>query len=189
MSLILGILDSGGAAAGAGAVFDSISTVTVGGGGAADVEFTSIPATYTHLQIRAIGKASGSGGAENPVLRFNSDSGNNYAAHRLQANGSTASADAFTSVAQIRCGFVPDSSGGVTSMFGNIIVDILDYANTNKYKTVRLLGGADLNGSGTVILSSGLWQNTAAITSIKIFNNGLNWVQYTQFALYGIKGS
>jgi hypothetical protein len=34
--------------------YESIATVSVGGGGAADVEFTSIPGTYTHLQIRAL---------------------------------------------------------------------------------------------------------------------------------------
>ena len=38
----------------AGGDFESIATVTVGGGGAASIEFTSIPGTYQHLQIRGI---------------------------------------------------------------------------------------------------------------------------------------
>jgi hypothetical protein len=32
--------------------YESIETVTVGSGGSATVTFSSIPATYTHLQIK-----------------------------------------------------------------------------------------------------------------------------------------
>jgi hypothetical protein len=63
---------------------------------------------------------------------------------------------------------------------------ILDYANTNKYKTLRGLSGADNNGSGEIRFWSGLWQSTNAITSIKFFGNNGNWQQYSHFALYGV---
>jgi hypothetical protein len=154
--------------------FESIATTTVGAGGAANVEFTSIPGTYTHLQIRYLGKASGTGGSENPWLRFNSDTGNNYAAHRLMGNGASASADAFHGVSHIRAGFVPDSASGVANIFGATTIDILDYTNTNKTKTVRVFTGADQNGSGTITFSSGLWNSTSAITSLTLLNIGFN---------------
>jgi hypothetical protein len=69
-------------------------------------------------------------------------------------------------------------------------MDILDYANTNKYKTVRTLSGYDLNNAtyGALRSYSGLWMNTNAITSIKFYADGVNLAQYSQFALYGIKG-
>ena len=69
----------------------------------------------------------------------------------------------------------------------NFIIDILDYANTSKYKTVRIALGSDRNGSGEVGLFSGLWQSTAAVTTIAI-NCGQNYTTTSQFALYGIKG-
>jgi hypothetical protein len=70
---------------------------------------------------------------------------------------------------------------------GAIVTDILDYANTNKYKVTRSLYGQDLNGDGNVFLSSSSWMNTSAITSIK-FYTGNNLAQNTKIALYGIKG-
>jgi predicted patatin/cPLA2 family phospholipase len=75
------------------------------------------------------------------------------------------------------------------NIFGAGVIDILDYANTNKYKTVRALSGHDNNGSGYVNFESGLWMSTSAITSIKLFTAGNVYAQYTQFALYGIKGA
>jgi hypothetical protein len=66
----------------------------------------------------------------------------------------------------------------------------LDYANTNKYKTTRSIGGNDNNGSGFVSLISGLWLSTSAISNIEIIPlNGTLWTQYSHFALYGIKGA
>jgi hypothetical protein len=71
--------------------YDSIATYTVGSGGAADVEFTSIPATYTHLQIRGIARSARSGETDdNIALQFNADTGSNYAHHDINGNGSSA---------------------------------------------------------------------------------------------------
>jgi len=70
---------------------------------------------------------------------------------------------------------------------GGFIVDILDYANTNKYKTVRSLNGNDANGSGSMNLSSNVWLSTAAITSLTLSSSS-DFRQYSSFALYGIKG-
>lgn len=165
--------------------FDSIATLS-GTGSSGTISFTSIPSTYKHLQIRFMGKASGTGGVENPSLRFNNDSANNYSAHRLYGNGSSASADAFTSVAQIRAGFFPDSS--TANLMGVSIIDILDYTNTNKNKVVKILSGVDQNGSGYVTLSSGAWYSTSAINRIDLIEPGLNWTSNSTFALYGIQG-
>ena len=75
------------------------------------------------------------------------------------------------------------------STFGTFIVDILDYKDTNKYKTIRGLAGTDNNGSGSVYFSSGLWMSTSAITRIDLAPNaGTLFNQNSSFALYGIKG-
>jgi hypothetical protein len=188
MSLILGILDSGGAAAGAGGSYESIATVTVGSGGAANVEFTSIPATYTHLQIRAIARTDRAATGEWLEIQFNSDTASNYSDHYFAGNGSTASAGGQANVSYMEVNRFPAASS-TASIFGAFVTDILDYANTNKNKTIRNLGGNDQNGSGEIHLGSGNWRSTNAITSIKILpGGGTNLVQYSQFALYGIKG-
>jgi hypothetical protein len=75
-------------------------------------------------------------------------------------------------------------------LFGVSIIDILDYSNTNKQKTLKALSGNDRAGSGNLAIGSSLWVDTDAITSILIEPlSSANWVEYSHFALYGIKGA
>ena len=166
---------------------ETIASTVVGVGGVSTVTFSNIPQGYKHLQIRGFANnGNGTGGSTATTLRFNSDTGSNYAYHNLIGNGTATSSGAVASTTAIFVTNAPQLSA-TASAFGFTIIDILDYTNTNKYKTIKTLHGADLNGSGQIILSSGLWMNTSAITSITI-NPGGDAVQYTHFALYGIKG-
>ena len=173
--------------------YESISTVTVGSGGQASVTFSSIPSTYKHLQIRAIMRDQrATFGNSGQLFRFNSDTGSNYSWHNLQGDGSSASARNAINQASMS-GNTSAASGAPTNDFGAMVVDILDYADTNKYKTIRMLSGVDVNGTvasfgGVIELMSGSWRNTAAITSVTILPSVANIVQYSSFALYGIKG-
>lgn len=165
--------------------FESIATVTVGSGGAADIEFTSIPSIFQHLQIRIIARAGGGGAI---YTQFNGDTTANYSSHNINGNGSTVAAQNQTSTSTP---LIIRSSGISTTadIFTGIVVDILDYTSTNKNKTLRSLGGQDLNGSGSIEFASNLWFKTPeAITSIKMIHNGVGFAQYSHFALYGIKG-
>ena len=172
---------------GTGAVpgdYESIATVTVGGGGAGSVSFSSIPTTYQHLQIRWFARGSALAGL---YWTFNSDTGANYARHRLSADGSTVSASGLASqnnIYTVASWGIPNTA----STFAGGVYDLLDYDDTNKYKTLRGLAGQDSNGSGGVELVSGLWMNTAAVNAITVTPNTGTFQQYTQFALYGIKG-
>jgi len=166
--------------------YESIATVTVGSGAASAVDFTSIPSTYKHLQIRGIANRT-SGGDDNINLRLGNgsiDTGTNYSGHQLLGDGSGTAGYSAVSASSITA--IPSSSA--SSSFGAFVIDILDYADTNKYKTVRILCGDDRNGSGYVIFRSGNWRNTAAIDSIRFVPNSGNITQYSTFALYGIKG-
>jgi len=185
---ILGILASSVPAAAGD--YESIATVTVGSGGSSTISFNSIPSTYTHLQIRAIARTTrtGSSGIDYCGIRFNSDTGTNYVYHLLYGNGTSVTAQAGTSSSIIISGNAP-RDGVTASIYGANVFDILDYANTNKYKTVRTLGGADTNGAGQITFSSGLWMNTSAITSITLSPESDSWKEYSHFALYGIKSA
>ena len=171
--------------------YESIATVTVGGGGAANVEFTSIPSTYTHLEIRSIIRSNRTGGDDDSfIVNFNSDTGSNYSYHYMFGNGVGPGVGATASQTKIFIPAIPATGSRATSIFAANVMSILDYKNTNKYKTIKALGNFDANGAGSVSLTSGLWQNTNAITSIKLqVFEGTGFEQYTQFALYGIKGS
>jgi hypothetical protein len=185
---LIGIIASSGGAAAAANSYESIATVTVGSGGSSSVTFSSIPSTYQHLQIRAIGHYQGTASAyQNLQMQFNSDTGSNYVYHRLYGNGSSASADASASTTKINTPWIPDDT--YTSNYGAQIIDILDYASVSKNKTIRVLGGFDGNGSGFLGLFSGAWLNSStAISSVSIFIPLNTISQYSSFALYGIKG-
>lgn len=168
--------------------FESIATTVVGAGGQATITFSSIPSTFTNLQIRSLCRDTGSYARFNLRIRMNSDTANNYSYHFLQGgDGNITSAGSATSVGYANIG---SSSGGTSSsgIFGVAVVDILDYANTNKYKTVRCLSGHDANGSGSTWFSSGLWMSTSAITSVSFTSDNGNFAEYSYFALYGIRG-
>ena len=169
--------------------YESIASV-VTTAGQTSITFTSIPATYKSLQIRILARRStGTTGTDVQYMRINSDSGSNYAFHRLFGDGATASASRSASTSLIAC-YETGQNGTTANSFGVSIIDIIDYASTTKNKTVRAFFGLDLNGSGSVQLGSGLWMNTNAITQIDLTSDsGGNWTTATQFALYGIKGA
>ncbi len=162
--------------------YESIATVTVGSGGSSSISFTSIPATYTHLQIRYMtlfSQADYSG-----YIQFNSDTASNYVWHRILGTGSSILAQNATSQGN---GIVGIGAASSTNTPGGGVVDILDYANTNKFKTVKDLSGTDANGNGYIQFVSSLWRSTSAITSIQLSTASGVYNQYSQFALYGIK--
>ena len=167
--------------------FESIATTTVGVGGQSTITFSDISAKYKHLQLRYIARTDRAQLQDYLLLRFNSDTGSNYSYHKLVGDGSSATSAAATSQTSIELAL---TAGGTAtaSIFGAGSIDILDYADTNKYKTTRTLDGLDRNGSGFVTLTSGNWRSTSAVSTITITSYGAaNFVQYSSFALYGIK--
>jgi hypothetical protein len=191
LNTVLGSLSSGVAAATGS--YESIASAT-GTGSSATISVSSIPSTYASLQVRATFKAAGTGFyVDDLLLRLNSDTGSNYTKHILQGNGSTASAVGIASTTNIDCGRILSSDSALANMTTTVIIDILDYASTSKYKTVRIFSGDEGNindGSFRVFLASGLWQSTSAITSLTFSTSAaLNFTSATQVALYGIKGA
>jgi hypothetical protein len=166
--------------------FESIATVTIGSGGALSADFTSIPQTYTHLQIRMIGRTANAYTDDNIHVRFNSDTSNNYAFHYFYGTGA-AVASGSQATYNLAVPFRVPGANSSANMFGSGVCDILDYSNTNKLKTIRSLTGHDQNGSGLLFFFSGAWLSTASITSISLFYSAsVNMAQNTTFALYGI---
>lgn len=174
-----------------GAMFP-LGMVQVGSGGSASISFSSIPSTYKHLQIRYLARdTSADNDGNSVILRFNSDSGTNYVRHYMLGTGTSALSGAVTSTTGIDGGLI-QGGGGLATCYSAGVIDILDYTSTSKYKTVRSLSGNSTNASTAVNyveFESGLWLNTAAITSVTISSNSGNLAQYSSFALYGIKGA
>jgi hypothetical protein len=167
--------------------YDALGTVTVPSGGLSSITFSGIPITgYTHLQIRGIYRYTT--GLDILAMQLNGDTASNYSSHKVFGDGSGASAGGSASVSKMDLGYMMNSSTG----YGTAVIDLLDYTNTTKAKTVRALSGTDLNGSGYINLNSSAWYNNTssvypAINSIKIYPDAGTFAEYTQFSLYGVK--
>ncbi len=166
---------------------DSLGVVVLSSS-ASNITFSNIPATYTHLQIRFFARMALTDDTGSPSFQFNGDTGSNYTFHQLLGDGSSATAGGSANRPELAAAQVA-SNQKASGIFGAGTIDILDYASTSKYKTIKSLGGWDANGSGYVMFRSGSWMNTAAINSINIFPTAAptTWNQYSHFALYGIK--
>lgn len=167
-----------------GAMFP-IAMANVGSAGAAYVEFTSIPNTYKHLQLRMSVKADATTNGT-PTLVYNNDTSSVYTYHHLVGNGSSL---ASYSPGANYGGTWFINGGQSADQYAAYVTDILDYTSNTKAKTIRTLAGFDNNGSGSIYLVSQAYINTSsAISSLKLTVQSGNISQFSQVALYGIKG-
>lgn len=179
--------------------FESIATASVTSN-TTFVEFTSIPQTYSHLQIRYIARTNRNQYTSDVMaIQLNGDTSALYSHHNMDGTGSIVeaggSAGGNTSSRVAR----PAASGAPANTFSAGIIDILDYKNTNKNHVIRSFCGVDVNGdyggngSGIISLFSALHSSTTAISSIKLFvivtESQFSFIPNSHFALYGIKAA
>ena len=164
------------------AIYNLISTVTVGSGGASSIEFTSIPQTYTDLLVVCSGRTNGSGNGTN--ISFNGNT-SNYSNRALQGNGSAASS---FGTYNRNAGMVTDSNQ-TASVFGSTSIYVPNYAGST-FKSYSADGVSE-NNAATAYMSfiAGLWSDVSAITSLTLSLMVGNFVQYSSATLYGIKNS
>lgn len=153
--------------------------------GVTEITFSSIPQTYSHLQLRLFAQTNASGtGFSGYDTYFNSDNtATNYWRHYFIGTGAAAAGGGSNNSA---FGY-GNGGNSLSKPYGVTIIDILDYTNTNKYTTSKAVSVSENNDTtGYVIYNSLLWSNTAAVTTIRI-TSYYAWTAYSSFALYGIK--
>jgi hypothetical protein len=181
----LGIFSAAGAGGVAGATYELISTSILGSAtSSVSFDVSTYASTYKHLQVRASVRTSYPNPADFVKVTFNNDT-TGYSRHGLSSNGS--STVSFGVTDQIGTHDIAGNTAG-SSQFGAFVMDILDAYSTTKNKTVRIFGGHA--GSWDVAqLTSGLWIDTTAVTSVKLESgNGANLSAASRFSIYGIKG-
>lgn len=181
----LGFFAVAGAGAGGGADFVRLET-TLLTSDTASVTFSSLGSysAYKHLQIRATLQDT-----NGQLLRLtfnNTGGGTDYAVHRLQGDGSSVSSQQQNSTDMITLASLP-ARGNESNTFMAWIFDILDFSSISKNTTVRVLGGSSQTSYQRIGLYSGLYANTAAITSIKLEVTAGSLTSGSRLSLYGIK--
>jgi len=176
MTPILGIIGSQASTAS----FESIASTTLAADGT--VTFSSIPQTYRHLHLRIVARPGT--GADYLMLQANGQTSNVYQRRRIVGAGSTPSGAQLSNTFYMFAGYT-DKSGNYWSVS---YVDVFDYAQTNKYKMVRAMGGWTDNGASPFFgLFDSVYRQTTAITSLTISMPGANLLAGSTVALYGIK--
>lgn len=172
------------------ATFDSdyelISTTLISSD-TASVTFSDLgdySSTYKHLQLRVVGRSSRASFDNDPMLiRFNGDTGSNYNFHSLSRPGG----GGVVSNADPWIGTLTAAGAATSTNFAANVFDILDAFSSSKNTTIRCFCGA--TEANTVLLQSGLWRNTASLTSIQLLTfTSNNFIAGSRFSLYGIRG-
>jgi len=164
------------------------SAVTVGSGGAANIDFTSIPSTYTDLVVVASARTNRTNAQEDSLcISFNGSTAN-FAVVSLYGDGSTAQTSAFTTNGAIR--FVATTDISTTSAFGNSFLYIPNYAgSTNKSFSIDAVTENNAT-TAWAFLAAGLWSDTAAINRITLTPLvGTSIKQYSTAYLYGVSNA
>ena len=164
-----------------------ISSVTLGSGGAANIEFTSIPQTYTDLLLKVSLRTSTSNSFDMIKITFNNSS-SGYSYRSIYANGS----GAFSYSGSGSFFEYQDANGtsSTANTFSNGELYIPNYAGSNNKSASLDTVTEDNSSTAFIVPMALLWANTSAITSIKLItNSGLNFAQYATTYLYGISNA
>ena len=164
-----------------------ISTVTVGSGGAANIEFTSIPATYTDLLVLSSCRGTTAGEVVDSRVTFN-NSTTSFSGKNLESNSQVSPYSQTGGSNSIK--LIDVGANSTSNTFSNIQIYILNYAGSNnKSVLVDNVGENNASGYSWLQTEAGLWSNSSAITSIKLAPDTGTYVQHSSASLYGIKNS
>jgi hypothetical protein len=165
------------------AAFESIASAT-GTGSSGTITFSSIPSTYKSLQIRCNFIPSVAGTIMQ--LRVNGDTGLNYSRHFIATQGANGLITAQTSQGGFNIG---PTNGTDTTQPNLAIIDIHNYQAVGPSKTIRFLSGvARAQASNSITIGGGMWNSSAAITSVTLVLSSGNFSTNSTMSLYGIKG-
>jgi hypothetical protein len=166
--------------------FELIASVTVGSGGSATIDFTSIPSTYTDLCMKFNGRTNQSAVIDGTKIRFNNDNtSGNYTARRLYADGSAAFSDT-NNVGN----FFSNGNTSTANTFSNCDLYIPNYTSSNA-KSYATENVAETNATTQYMgFGAQLWSGTAAINQITLSpESGTLFLQYSTAYLYGVKNA
>jgi hypothetical protein len=165
-----------------------ISSVTVGSSGAATIDFTSIPSTYTDLLVKVSLRSNNAANTDTLFCNFNGNTSTNFTSRRLSGQGTTASGATFTGNTEMHLFSTVVGANATASTFSNSDIYIPNYAGSAN-KSASYDGVTENNATNALAaLLAGLWSNTAAINRVTLSCTG-SFVQYSTAYLYGIKNS
>ena len=160
-----------------------VSTVTVGSGGAASIEFTGIAGTGKDLLVVMSGRSDAAANSDIVMANFNGDTASNYTTRYLRGDGSTV-ASGTSSTTFLWFGSIP-ATNYTASTFGNAALYVSNYASSAaKSVSVDAVPENNAIANAHLYIIAATWTGTSAITSIKIDPNSGSFAQHSTASLY-----
>lgn len=162
---------------------------TTNGNGTSALTFDNIPQTFQHLELRISGRG-GQNGAQSSLYLGVYDSSNNsptgFSIHRLYGDGASVTNSATANQGYHNMPGLPAATAPANT-YGTMIVNIYDYANTSKLKTmVNLAGQNHTSTNDWAGMSSSMTLGfTAAIKKLTVDTEG-SFTTNSVISLYGI---
>ena len=163
-----------------------IASSTVGSGGAANIDFTSIPATYTDLCLVASLRPV-SGGFDGCYIYLNNDqTSTRYTSRVLRGNGGSVISFVGADTTKTYAGEITDNTA---STFNNLQIYIPNYAGSSQKSFSVDSVGENNATTAYQVFTAGLYNQTTAITQVSLRIASVNIAQHSIAYLYGIKNS
>ena len=150
--------------------YQLIGTVTVGSGGAASIDFTNIPQNYTDLCVLLSVRSDRSASVGDwAFVSFNGTT--------TGYTGATIEGVLYDTFPRIFG--MGTAANSPANSFGNSTACVLNYTGSNnKSWSVDMVTSTNTNDESITDLHTGLWSNSAAITSIALTPRvGSAWVE------------
>lgn len=155
----------------------------------ATVDFTSIPATYSSIEIEWISRdTQGGTGVVGFDVKINNDgtAGNYTSVFRIGSQNAASFASNIAAAATgVQMGAHPQD-GNTAGMAGTGVLQIIGYANTTWHKRLMSrLASDDATSNGLTSTHNARWKSTAAITRVTFTSGGTAFKNGSIFTLYG----
>jgi hypothetical protein len=169
--------------------FCKIATVTVGAGGAASINFTDIPQSYSDLVIFCSVKNNSTTSTENGSdwnLTFNGNTSSTYT-RRIIYNTAALGSAAASGTDMPWIGQTNNNATSMANIFSNVQIYISNYSSSTLYKSVSSDSATEANATSQgLLITAGLWNNNSPITNIT-WTSSPTLMQYSTATLYGIR--
>ena len=161
--------------------YQLVETIEVGSGGAASIEFTSIPQDGVDLVLKFSLRDVDAGTSDVIFFRINGSTAD-FTSIRLTSSGS-----AVSSAGAGRLVYSSIVGNGATSnTFSNGEVYLSNYAGSSP-KSYSVDSVTENNATAaSSSIQAGIWNNTSAITSLYLAGGGYNFMQHSTASLYKI---
>lgn len=144
--------------------------------------------SYQHLQLKVVARSNRAADASSIEIQFNSDTATNYRYHNIRGDGTTIVSYDSGSREYIGTTLIP-AANFTANIFGTFTMDILDPFETTKQKMTRNFWFVPSGNFKFVGQTGGIWLNTSAIDSIKIYDANASFISGSRFSLYGLRSS